>query len=44
MDKVEVLLIKNLLYNEEYGRKVIPFIKADYFEDQSQKILFEALP
>ena len=43
MDKVEVLLIKNLLYNEEYGRKVIPFIKAEYFEDQSQKILFEEI-
>ncbi len=43
MDKVELLLIKNLLYNEEYGRKVIPFIKAEYFEDQSQKILFEEI-
>ena len=43
MDKVEVLLIKNLLYNEEYGRKVIPFIKADYFEDVNQKIIFEEI-
>ena len=33
MEKVEVLILRNLLYNEEYLRKVIPFIKADYFED-----------
>ncbi len=32
MEKVEVLVIKNLLYNEEYGRKVIPFIKSDYLK------------
>ena len=43
MDKVEVLLIKNLLYNEEYGRKVIPFIKSEYFEDLNYKILFEEI-
>ena len=43
MDKVEILILRNLLYNEEYLRKVIPFIKADYFEDPNQKIVFEEL-
>ena len=41
MEKVEVLILRNLLYNEEYLRKVIPFIKAEYFEDFNQKIIFE---
>ena len=41
MDKVEILILRNLLYNEEYLRKVIPFIKSDYFEDPHQKITFE---
>jgi replicative DNA helicase len=41
MDKVEILILRNLLYNEEYLRKVIPFIKPDYFEDPHQKIVFE---
>ena len=41
MDKVEILILRNLLYNEEYLRKVVPFIKADYFEDLNQKIVFE---
>ena len=43
MDKVEILILRNLLYNEEYLRKVIPFIKADYFEDANQKVVFEEI-
>ena len=43
MDNVEFLILKNLLHNEEYVRKVIPFIKADYFEDLTQKIVFEEI-
>ena len=41
MDKVETLILRNLLFNEEYLRKVVPFIKSDYFEDPHQKIVFE---
>ena len=41
MDKVEILILRNLIYNEEYLRKVVPFIKVDYFEDPHQKIVFE---
>jgi len=43
MDKVEILILRNLLYNEEYLRKVIPFIKSDYFEDPHQKIVFQEI-
>jgi replicative DNA helicase len=43
MDKVEILVLRNLLYNEEYLRKVVPFIKPDYFEDPHQKIVFEEI-
>ena len=43
MEKVEVLILRNLLYNEEYLRKVIPFIKAEYFEDLHQKVVFEEM-
>jgi len=43
MDKVEFLILRNLLYNEEYVRKVLPFIKAEYFEDYNQKIVFEEI-
>tara|TARA_Y100000991_G_scaffold172883_1_gene134674 strand:+ start:476 stop:1855 length:1380 start_codon:yes stop_codon:yes gene_type:complete len=43
MDKVEILVLRNLLFNEKYLRKVIPFIKADYFEDTQQRIVFEEI-
>ena len=43
MDKVEFLILRNLLYNEKYTRKVIPFIKDEYFEDNNQKIVFQEI-
>ena len=43
MEKVEFLVLRNLLHNEKYLRKVIPFIKSEYFEDQNQKIVFEEI-
>ena len=43
MDKIEFLVLRNLLYNESYVRKVLPFIKSEYFEDQNQKVIFEEI-
>jgi replicative DNA helicase len=43
MDKIEFLVLRNLLHNEEYLRKVIPFIKSEYFQDHNQKIVFEEI-
>ncbi len=43
MEKIEFLILRNLIYNEEYARKVIPFIKDEYFEDQKQRIIFEEI-
>ena len=43
MEQVEFLILRNLLYNEEYLRKVLPFIKSEYFEDNNQKIVFEEI-
>ena len=41
MDNVELLVLRSLLHNEDYARKVVPFVKGDYFEQPSQKIVFE---
>jgi replicative DNA helicase len=43
MNKVEFLILRNLLFNEDYVRKVIPFIKSEYFDDSNQKIVFEEI-
>ena len=39
MEKIEFLILKNLLHNEDYMRKVIPFLKSEYFQDKNQKIV-----
>ena len=36
---IEQIIFNNLVYNEPYARKVVPFIKDEYFSDYSHKIL-----
>jgi replicative DNA helicase len=43
MDKVEFLILKCLLNDEEYARKVLPFIKEEYFEDLNQRVVYEEI-
>ena len=43
MDKIEFLVLKNLLHNEDYLRKVVPFVKPEYFQDRNQKIVYEEI-
>ena len=40
MEKIEFLVLRSLLFNEGYVRKVLPFLKEEYFQDQIQKMLF----
>ena len=37
---IEKTIIESLVYNEEFVRKVVPFIKEEYFEDLSQRLVF----
>ena len=41
MNRLEQTILKNLIYNEEYSRKVLPFIRSDYFSDTTEKIVFK---
>ena len=41
--QVENLIIKNLLNDEEYVRKTLPFIKSEYFSDSGQRNIFEII-
>ena len=43
MERIENTILCNLIYNEEYSRKVIPFIQPEYFENRIEKILFEEI-
>ena len=39
--RIENTILNNLLYNEEYARKVLPFINKRYFQDRKEGIIFE---
>lgn len=42
-NRIETTILSNLVYNEEYTRKVIPFLKEDYFQDGVEKIIFQTI-
>jgi replicative DNA helicase len=37
---LETIILKNLIHNDEFTRKVIPFIKSEYFTNNTNKLLF----
>ena len=41
MNRLEHSILKNLIYNDSYCRKVLPFISADYFADDAEKVVFK---
>ena len=43
MDRIENLILRSLSHNERFSRKVIPFIKPDYFHDNAERVLFEEI-
>ena len=42
-EKVETTILRNLLFNNDYCRKVLPFIDPEYFDSSHEKILFEEI-
>ena len=40
---IERTALTHLIYNEDYARKVIPFLKPDYFSNRSERIVFEEI-
>ena len=41
--RTETAILKNLLQNEEYTRKVLPFLKIDYFTENADKTLYDKI-
>ena len=41
MNRLEQIILKNLIYNEAFTRKVIPFIRSDYFGEDAERIIFK---
>jgi len=40
---IERVIFNNLVNNENYARKTIPFLKSDYFHDRTDRIVFELI-
>ena len=43
MKTMEQTILKNLLRNEPFVRKVIPYLKSEYFLDRSERLVFQEL-
>ena len=40
---IEQTALSNLIHNEDYARKVLPFLKGDYFSDRIDRVIFEEI-
>ena len=43
MERIESTVLKNLIYNEDYMRKVFPFLKKEYFTDPADVVVFDEI-
>ena len=43
MNSIEHVILGNLLYNEQYVRRVAPFLKEEFFHDRNEKIIFKKI-
>ena len=43
MERIETTILRNLVCEEEYSRKVIPFIEPDYFENKTERVIFQEI-
>ena len=39
----EKIILENFLYNDDYARKILAFLKSDYFSELSEKVVFQEL-
>ena len=42
-EKIESTALRNLIHNEDYTRKVLPFLKSEYFQDRSERVVFSEI-
>lgn len=43
MSKIERVILKNLFSNEQYARKVLPYLKGEYLHERSERLLFDEI-
>ena len=43
MERLESIILRSLLYNEEYARKTLPFFKDEYFTQFTDRVVFQEI-
>ena len=41
--KLEQTILKNLIYSDEYLRKVLPFLQSEYFTDRTERLIYDEI-
>ena len=41
--RLEITILRNLVHNEDYMRKVLPFVKSEYFTDESERTVYKII-
>ncbi len=41
--RLEITILRNLVHNEDYMRKVLPFVKFEYFTDESERTVYKII-
>ena len=41
--RIERLILSHLIHNENFSRKVVPYVKSEYFEDPPEKLVFKLI-
>ena len=42
-ERIERTALKHLIHTEQYARKVLPFLKEEYFSDRLEKLVFREI-
>jgi len=42
-ERIEITILRNFFFNEDYTRKALPFVKTDYFTNRIERLLYEEI-
>jgi len=42
-ERIELTILRNFFFNEDYTRKALPFVKTDYFTNRIERLLYEEI-
>ena len=42
-ERIEYTILRNLIFNEDYTRKVLPFVNEIFFPKREEQILFQEI-